>query len=308
VLPLSVSVAVVTAPAGAQTECVDWQTLHPEWIFCDDFDDGTALVRDGRYFEHDDDDGDFAVADGVGVDASRGMRVVWQPGEVGAGSLKLGFGRNPSGYMNRGIRPAEDFREVYYRMYVRMQPGWIGNPKKLSRATVIAAGDWSQAMIAHIWEGSRDALGLDPVRCVAPDDSVACVGYNDFSNMDWLGFQSGTTPVFAPEEVGRWLCVEAHVRLNDPGQPNGVHEFWIDGGLEARAASLDFVRSYTDYALNAIFFENYHNEGAAQQQERYFDNIVVATSRIGCLDDSSLVFNDGFESGTTSAWTSAVGE
>lgn len=306
------TVAVVLAiiglalPAAAQTECADWQTLHPEWLFCDDFEDGTPLVRDGRYFEHDDDGGDFIVVDGVGVAGSHGMRAIWQQGEVAAGSLKLGFGRNPSGYMNRGIRPTEDFRELYYRMYLRLQPGWLGNPKKLSRATVIAASDWSQAMIAHVWEGSGDALGLDPVRCVAPDDSYVCVGYNDFAHMTWLGFQSGVTQIFAPAEVGEWRCVEAHVRLNDPGQTNGLHELWIDGALEAQTPPLDFVHSYTGYGLNAIFFENYQNEGAPQDQERYFDNIVVATSRIGCLPSADLVFSDGFESAGTGSWSQTV--
>ena len=52
--------------------------------------------------------------------------------------------------------------------------------------------------------------------------------------------------------------------------------------LEARRDELDFVRGYTEYALNAIFFENYWNDGSPVRQERYFDNIVVATEPIGC--------------------------
>jgi len=305
-LPLMLLAVAMPAPALAQTECDDWQTLHPDWIFCDDFDEGTSLVRDGRYFEHDDDGGEFVVVDGVGLGGSHGMRTLWQAGEVGAGSLKLGFGRNPSGYMNRDIRPNEDFREVYYRMYLKMQEGWVGNPIKLSRATVIAASDWSQAMIAHVWEGSGEALGIDPVGCVGSDDGVVCVGYNDFAHMDWLGYQSGSTPIFSTGYDGRWYCVEARVRLNDPGLANGIQEFWIDGALEARAEQLDFVRSYTDYALNAIFFENYDNDGSAQEQERYFDNVVVATTRIGCLPPTGWIFSDGFESSDTKAWSTSV--
>jgi hypothetical protein len=77
--------------------------------------------------------------------------------------------------------------------------------------------------------------------------------------------------------------VEAHVKLNDPGQSNGIQEFFIDGNLEARREGLDFVRSYTGYAINAVFFENYWNDGSSRDQERYFDNIVVSTRPIGCL-------------------------
>lgn len=57
-------------------ECENWQTVHPEWIFCDDFEDGTAMVRQGRYFEHDNNGGDFVIVEGVGLRGSRGMKVV----------------------------------------------------------------------------------------------------------------------------------------------------------------------------------------------------------------------------------------
>jgi hypothetical protein len=272
-----------TVQGGSTDECDNWQSAHPEWIFCDSFESNDPLVGNGRYFEHDDSGGEFILVDGVGFNNSRGMRVLWHPGQVSAGSLKIGFGRNPSGYMNKGIRPGEDFRDIYYRMYLRMQAGWQGNPAKLSRATIIAANDWSQAMIAHIWTGSGNLLAVDPVRCVDTNNQYKCIGYNDFAHMDWIGKQDGVTPIFAPGYDDQWVCIEAHVKLNDPGQSNGVQEFWIDGNLEARRDNLDFVRSYTEYGINAIFFDNYWNAGSPQQQERYFDNIVVSTASIGCL-------------------------
>ena len=265
-------------------ECYNWKNLHPEWIFCDDFENDNALVRDGRYFEYDDDNGDFVPIDGIGLDCSKAMRVLFQSGEVSAGNLKLGFGRNPNDYMKRDIRETEDFRDIYYRMYLKMQDGWQGSPAKLSRATSYSSStDWSQAMIAHLWSSGLYLL-VDPVRCVNPDTNlVKCIGYNDFGHMDWLGNLAGVTPIFDSLHDGIWYCVEAHVKLNDPGLSNGIQEFWIDGNLEARRDGLNFVASYTDYAINAIFFENYWNGGSPQTQERYFDNIVVSTQPIGCL-------------------------
>ena len=267
---------------AAIDECGPWRAAHPQWIFCDDFESTGPLVAPGRYFEYGDDEGDFAPVDGVGVANSRGMRTRWQAGEVGAGGFKLAFGRNPNTYMDRGIEPERDFREIYYRMYLRHQPGWRGSPAKLSRATVFtAAEDWSQAMIAHLWSDSQERLLLDPASCVT-GDQIQCQGYNDFDHLQWLGFLSGQTPIFSTGDSGAWRCVEVHVRLNDPGRANGVQEFWIDGRLEARRDELDFVGDYTAYAINAIFFENYWNAGSPTAQERYFDNIVVSTGRIGC--------------------------
>jgi hypothetical protein len=139
-------------------------------------------------------------------------------------------------------------------------------------------------MIAHLWS-SGDYLLVDPVRCVDLSTSlVKCIGYNDFPNMDWIGNLRGTTPIFDSVHDGIWYCVESHVKLNDPGTSNGIQEFWIDGNLDARRDSLNFVVSYTDYAINAVLFENYWNSGSVQLQERYFDNIVVSTQPIGPWD------------------------
>jgi len=90
------------------------------------------------------------------------------------------------------------------------------------------------------------------------------------------------TPLFDPGHVGRWYCIEAHAQLNTPGEPDGVFEYWLDGNLEARETGLNWVGPFSPYGINAVFFENYWNGGSPAAQERYFDNIVVGTQRIGC--------------------------
>jgi len=72
------------------------------------------------------------------------------------------------------------------------------------------------------------------------------------------------------------------MKLNDPGQANGVLEQWIDGTLDAQRTGLNFLGAYDAFGINAIFFENYWEATAPVTEERYWDNIVVATQRIGC--------------------------
>ena len=264
-------------------EPVECAAPDPAWIFCDDFESDDPLMGEGRYFEVGDDEGDFAVVEGVGLGGSQGVRTHFETGEVDAGGLKLGFGRNPNAYMNTGVRSGEDFGEIWYRMYLRNGAGWTGDPAKLSRATIFtSADDWSQAMIAHLWGDGNERLLLDPVSCIV-DGQVVCQGYNDFANMKWLGNLSGETAIFSTGQADQWFCVEAHVRLNDPGMSNGVQEFWIDGELEARREGLDFVGTWAEYGINAVFFENYWNDGSVQDQVRDWDNIVISTAPIGCL-------------------------
>ena len=72
------------------------------------------------------------------------------------------------------------------------------------------------------------------------------------------------------------------MRLNDAGQSNGVFDLWINGTLEANRSGLNWVGAYSAFGINAVFFENYWNDGAPVEQTRYWDNIVVSTERIGC--------------------------
>jgi hypothetical protein len=140
-------------------------------------------------------------------------------------------------------------------------------------------------MIAHLWapdSPNQSYLLLDPASGTDAQGNLRTTVYNDFPNLRWLGAARGVTPLFDAARVGGWYCVEARVRLNDAGQANGAFEFWVNGGLEARAGSLNWLGGYSAYGLNAVFLENYWNAGSPAAQERYFDNFVVAPQRIGC--------------------------
>jgi hypothetical protein len=280
--------AIVQLLAGEPDETIAEQQRtaecaapRPGWIWCDDFE----RDRLASYFEYEDINGTFTRAPGVGREGSRGMRVRLRRGIVEAGNLKLAFGRTPSRYM----RPVDDgrakYRDVYWRLWVRMEDGWRnGGDSKLSRATVLAGSNWSQAAIGHVWTGGRgnEYLAVDPASGTDESGNVRTRKYNDFPRLRWLGYVTGRTPVFGRSRTGRWQCVEARMRLNDPGRANGVLELWIDDAPEARKTGLNFVGSYDEFGINAVFLENYWNDGSPADQERHFDNFVVSTQRIGC--------------------------
>lgn len=256
------------------------------WIWCDDFEQD----RLAAYFEVSDAEGSFARTTGVGVEGSTAMLARFQEGQVNAGSLKLAFGATPDTYMDPVDAGTARYREVYWRFYVRNTANWTGGGgDKLSRATVFAGSNWSQAMIAHLWSGGSGSryLTADPASGTDEQGNLQTTKYNDFPNLRWLGAATGTTPLFDETHVGQWYCVEAHVRLNDAGQSNGVYEFWIDGQREAQRTDLNWVGAYDAYGINAIFLENYWNAGSPQDQERYIDNFVVSTERIGCVEPAA---------------------
>jgi hypothetical protein len=86
------------------------------------------------------------------------------------------------------------------------------------------------------------------------------------------------------EARGQVVLHRCPARLNDSRRANGVFELWINGGLEARFDELNWQGASSEYGINAVFLENYWNDGAPQSQECYFDNFVVSTQLIGCSD------------------------
>lgn len=268
----------------------NWKTLHPTWIWCDDFE----TDKTSSYFEK---TGPFNRTSGAGINGSYGMQATWASGSADGGSLKLAFGLTPpgSGFTPpAGVDTTTKFKNIYYRVYLKSPAEWVNsstpNNSKFVRAMVTSGSDWSQAMIAHLWsdENNNSFLMGDPVSCVS-GSTVQCNGYNDFAHFNWLGGTRGTTAIFASPELGTWKCIEHHVKLNDAGQSNGVSEFWINDRLEASRTDLNFVGSYTAFGINSIFFENYINNGSPQSQSRYWDNIVVSTQRVGCNPDSNAL-------------------
>jgi hypothetical protein len=114
------------------------------------------------------------------------------------------------------------------------------------------------------------------------DGSLKTIAYNDFPNLRWLGAVRAANPTFDAANIGPWHCVEARARLNDAGASDGVFQLWIDGELEAEKTGLNWVGSFDAYGINAVYLENNWNMGSAATQDRFMDNFVVSTERIGC--------------------------
>lgn len=255
-------------------------TPRPGWIWCDDFEQD----RLARYSEYEGRDS-FVRTPGVGYGGSAGMRAVFVKDQVGAGVLHVHFGKVPGADFHPMDGGTEVYRDIYWRVFVRYAPNWIGGgAAKMSRAQSMASPRWAQAMIAHVWAPTEplEKLALEPASGVGFSGRLLTREYNDFPNLAFGSRAWSDTPLFDGRHVGRWYCIETRARLNDPGRSNGVFELWIDDRHEARLSGLGWIGSFQEYGINAVYLENYWNDGAPQIQSRDFDNFVVSTQRIGC--------------------------
>jgi hypothetical protein len=256
--------------------------LPPGWIFCEDFETLTDPTE--VFFEYQDGEGRFVVVDDEGASGTRSVRATYEEGKQSAGWLNVAFGRNPIAQRARPhIAPDTDFDEIYWRFRIKMEAGWpdVG-PYKLTRLSAFADDAWSQAMIANLWSNGSDVTLMgEPATCVV-EGLVECVGFNDVAGLRFLDPLFGETPLFSKAMSGEWHCVEGHVKLNTPGEADGVFEFWIDDRLEDAAYALDWRGTWAEYGLNLVSVENYWTDGAPDRLHRWIDDIVIATEPIGC--------------------------
>lgn len=246
-------------------------------IWYDDFDGSEETQR--QYHEYDTLNAQNIRTNEMFLGAAgQSLRMHFPKGSQGIGGRKLCFGDCPFG---PPLRKGEKFEELYWRIYVKHPPDWTGGgPDKMSRCTSFTSNRWTQAMIGHVWS-SGEALTLDPATGVK-DGRVVSTRYNDFPNLKWLG-NKPVSPflLHAADEAGRWACVETHVKLNTPGQKDGVMRLWLDGLLQCDRKGLDWRGVYKDHGINAIFLEAYWNKGSPVEQSRWFDDFVASTQPIG---------------------------
>lgn len=288
---------------GVEVGCPGSASPDPAVLHCDAFDDGIPISA--KWNAYNDADGNYLPVGGVGVDGSTAMRAIFQPGQVTGGFFSIGLGQLPAYYPGAGenwqhvVSPESKFRDIYWREYVRLGAGWSGIPFKHSRVRVLVPpgpDDLSPhptAFQGHFWPDtntknafSDGILFFNNTRGVDANGELTDLGNNTNTSV-WLPRTAGQTVIFKDYPQGSdWLCIEAHIKLNDPGLSNGIEEYWIDDQLEARRTDQNQVGTYTDFGLNQVVFDNYWNGGSPQQNTIYRDNMVVSTRRIGCTIDT----------------------
>jgi polysaccharide lyase-like protein len=78
---------------------------------------------------------------------------------------------------------------------------------------------------------------------------------------------------------GVWICFEILVKMNTPGTRDGRVAVWQDGRLVADWQSVRF-RDVDTLKIDEIQLEN-GGQGSSQQNDKWYDNLVIATSYIG---------------------------
>src|SRR3989449_8552226 len=138
----------------------------------------------------------------------------------------MAMGQTPMSGWNKADAGTAIYREVFWRMYLRTQPGWLGGSfYKLSRAMVFATANWAQAAVAHVWgdPAATNTLQLDPARGTDAAGDGLAPGHNQGAPLTWLRAAGRRAPPFAPRPLGPWDCFEGGGQAKDaPPSYRGV--------------------------------------------------------------------------------------
>jgi hypothetical protein len=90
-------------------------------------------------------------------------------------------------------------------------------------------------------------------------------------------------PYRIPE--GKWQRFEVHVKFNSDDRRDGVYRVWINDRLILHAENIVNRNNRNPRHINQLLLGNYCQPSWSNPWELYYDNIVVATARVG--DDTS---------------------
>jgi hypothetical protein len=254
-------------------EGANWRQNHPEWIWCDDFDSSDTNLN--HRYEDVSTNGMSIVSD-ESFEGGKCLRQHYIPGQVDAGWIcKV----NNLGYPDH----------LFMRWYHKFEAGFQGFPPKMARTRYRNRTTWVSTFIVHSWIETDGVLALD---VQAPSSSQA-------NSVGWLAIARSKFSFANSANIGRWVCFEMEVQLNTPGAADGLYRLWADDSLVAERTSVD-LRGNTTEKINETMLDCYWNGGSLKAQNRYYDNFVVSTKRIGMYKKAGVLYRPQKISGTTS--------
>lgn len=173
-----------------------------------------------------------------------------------------------------GNAPAED---LYLRYYLRFSPGFeFVRGGKLpgliaGRSSEVTGGRHPTGTngfsARYMWTSRGRAI----VYLYVPEQPRYAPSGQRFGSGIRLDMQP-----FVPD---RWYCLEQRIKLNTPGEPDGLIQVWLDDQLVAEAAGILFREN--DFQIDGIYFSTFYGGNSpdwAPNGENYIDFAQFAVS------------------------------
>ena len=178
--------------------------------------------------------------------------------------------------------------EIYFRYYLRLADDWNqtvqGGKMPGISGTYGVAGwggrksdgtdGWSARGAFHLTIPKDNPLsGLTPIGTYCYHADMPGT-YGDI----WI-WENGYRGFL---QNNRWYAVEQHLKLNRPGEKDGVLRAWVDGRLAFEKSDIRFRHS-DRLKIEQVWMNVYHGgtKPSPYDQHLYIDNVVIARQYIG---------------------------
>ncbi|MEM9069287.1 MAG: polysaccharide lyase [Myxococcota bacterium] len=270
---------------GLAAEFVDDEGIaaHPDVLMADGFESPDWMENWSRH------GGDFVVTDedqfGFTPLVGRALRARIPEGE--------NTGLNTSYYFMEEV--GEEPEEIYFRYYLRLGDDW--NQSIQGGKLPGIAGTYNTAG----WGGRRSdgtngwsARGLF-IETIPADANNPLAGFTPVGSYVYHADMEGTfgdNYVWTDRwgagghggvfERDRWYCLEHYVRMNTPGETDGILRGWVDGRLSVERTAMRF-RTVDSLRIERIWMNLFHGGTPVSpyDQHVFIDNVVIARSYVG---------------------------
>lgn len=234
-------------------ESNQWRTLHPEWLWCDDFEASQDLSAG-----YADTAGNGMSIDSVDAFAGRyALRQHYAPGQVAAGwTIRV----DTAGYPDN----------VFMRFYHKLEKEFSGESFNMgSIRSRERSGSWSTnySFALNVISGVVCATLYGPASTQANSAGYLFEDKTGFMQTD-------------SRNIGRWVLFEMELQLNTPGAADGACRVWIDDSLRIERTGVD-VRGADTSKINEAMLSAYFNSASPKAQSLYYDDLVIAKQKIG---------------------------
>jgi hypothetical protein len=178
--------------------------------------------------------------------------------------------------------------EIYFRYYLRLGDDW--NPTVSGGKLPGIGGTYNRAGWGGRKPDGRDGWSARGEFAKAPLPGNPAHGLTSIGNYAYHADQEDyfgdhwpwNATALGLLERNRWYCVEQYVRLNTPGERDGVVRAWIDGRLAFERTDVRF-RNVPTLAIETVWMDVYHGgtERSPADQHLYIDNVVIAREYVG---------------------------
>lgn len=247
----------------------------PGVFFCDAFEG----AWDPTWME---DGGDVSIVPGAAVD--------------GEGSSVIELATYEDIQSSKLLRTFPDVDRVHIRFDVQYDAAYDNSGG--SHGPILGGSDappWGMFGTAGIQPNGSDffVLNFEPDGVVGQGGELGFYAY--FVNMQpdgngdyWGNVFTSTQPTPPIITPGAWQCAEYSLTLNTTGEDDGSADFWVEGVHQGTFSGIEW-RTVPSLRITTFALDSYNhmNDGpipAAQANRVRYDNIVMSTEPVGCLD------------------------